>query len=110
MNHTVVTLVAIDLPSHVIVKLPALSPTMETGTIVSWEKKVGDEVEQGDVSWELLRSDKIEQKTVFLLDFRYIRPVVALGGIRDIMLQLLAVRILPLCGFYHRKSLWCGVW
>ena len=34
-----------------IVKLPALSPTMETGTIVSWEKKVGDEVEQGDVSW-----------------------------------------------------------
>ena len=43
--------VAVDLPSHVIVKLPALSPTMETGTIVSWEKKVGDEVEQGDVSW-----------------------------------------------------------
>ena len=49
-------LVAIDLPSHVIVKLPALSPTMETGTIVSWEKNVGDEVEQGDVSYGL--SDK----------------------------------------------------
>jgi len=45
-----VKFVAIDLPPHVIEKLPALSPTMDTGTIVSWEKKVGDEVEQGDVS------------------------------------------------------------
>ena len=30
-----------DLPSHELVKLPALSPTMEQGTIVTWEKKVG---------------------------------------------------------------------
>ena len=41
----------VDLPPHVIVKLPALSPTMDTGTIVSWEKSVGDEIEQGDVSY-----------------------------------------------------------
>ena len=45
------SVVAIDMPPHEAMKLPALSPTMETGTIVSWEKKVGDEVEQGDVSW-----------------------------------------------------------
>jgi pyruvate/2-oxoglutarate dehydrogenase complex dihydrolipoamide acyltransferase (E2) component len=30
------------------VKLPALSPTMEHGTIVSWEKKEGDQVCEGD--------------------------------------------------------------
>ena len=29
------------MPSHELVKLPALSPTMEQGTIVTWEKKVG---------------------------------------------------------------------
>lgn len=31
------------------VKLPALSPTMETGMIVSWEKEEGDELAEGDV-------------------------------------------------------------
>ena len=37
-----------DLPEHTVVKLPALSPTMELGTIVSWEKKEGDEIAEGD--------------------------------------------------------------
>ena len=30
-------------------KLPALSPTMEAGMIVSWEKEVGDELSEGDI-------------------------------------------------------------
>jgi hypothetical protein len=30
-----------DLPPHTKVALPALSPTMEAGSIVSWEKKEG---------------------------------------------------------------------
>ena len=38
-----------DLPEHKEVKLPALSPTMSTGTIVSWEKQEGEEVMDGDV-------------------------------------------------------------
>ena len=38
-----------DLPEHKEVKLPALSPTMNTGTIVSWEKQEGEEVMDGDV-------------------------------------------------------------
>lgn len=29
--------------------LPALSPTMETGTISKWQKKVGDKVSEGDL-------------------------------------------------------------
>ena len=42
-----------DYPSHIKVALPALSPTMEMGTIVSWEKKVGDQVSEGDLLCEI---------------------------------------------------------
>lgn len=38
------------LPSHTTVTLPALSPTMESGTIVSWEKKEGDKLNEGAYS------------------------------------------------------------
>lgn len=31
-----------SLPPHIKVNLPALSPTMEMGTIISWEKKEGN--------------------------------------------------------------------
>ena len=40
---------ATGLPPHTNVPLPALSPTMEMGTIVSWEKKEGDELSEGDL-------------------------------------------------------------
>eukprot|EP01120_Amphizonella_sp_Union-15-10_P011657 TRINITY_DN4997_c0_g6_i1.p1 TRINITY_DN4997_c0_g6~~TRINITY_DN4997_c0_g6_i1.p1 ORF type:complete len:670 (-),score=189.19 TRINITY_DN4997_c0_g6_i1:113-2041(-) len=33
--------------------LPALSPSMETGNIVSWNKKVGDKISSGDVIAEI---------------------------------------------------------
>lgn len=33
---------ATDFPSHVKVALPALSPTMESGTIINWSKKEGN--------------------------------------------------------------------
>lgn len=39
-----------DLPDHTRVLLPALSPTMELGTIVSWEKKEGDKLNEGQYS------------------------------------------------------------
>lgn len=32
---------ATDVPSHIKVTLPALSPTMESGTIINWSKKEG---------------------------------------------------------------------
>ena len=38
-----------ELPPHTKVPLPALSPTMEMGTIVSWEKQEGDELSEGDL-------------------------------------------------------------
>ncbi|XP_022705295.1 dihydrolipoyllysine-residue acetyltransferase component of pyruvate dehydrogenase complex, mitochondrial-like [Varroa jacobsoni] len=40
-------------PSHIKVTLPALSPTMEMGTIVSWDKKEGDKLDEGDLLCEI---------------------------------------------------------
>lgn len=34
-------------------EMPALSPTMENGTISKWNKKVGDKVDIGDVMCEV---------------------------------------------------------
>ncbi|CAK1587058.1 unnamed protein product [Parnassius mnemosyne] len=42
-----------DLPSHSKVNLPALSPTMESGSIVRWEKKEGDKLSEGDLLCEI---------------------------------------------------------
>ncbi|KAJ8683200.1 hypothetical protein QAD02_018992 [Eretmocerus hayati] len=42
-----------DYPNHVKVALPALSPTMETGTIISWQKKEGDKLNEGDLLAEI---------------------------------------------------------
>ncbi|KAK9885227.1 hypothetical protein WA026_010730 [Henosepilachna vigintioctopunctata] len=44
---------ASDLPSHTKVTLPALSPTMEMGTIISWTKKEGDKLNEGDLLAEI---------------------------------------------------------
>ncbi|XP_075979986.1 dihydrolipoamide S-acetyltransferase muc isoform X2 [Anticarsia gemmatalis] len=42
-----------DLPSHTKVLLPALSPTMESGSIVGWSKKEGDKLSEGDLLCEI---------------------------------------------------------
>lgn len=42
-----------NLPSHIKVALPALSPTMNMGNIVSWEKKEGDKLGEGDLLAEI---------------------------------------------------------
>jgi len=42
-----------ELPNHTKVALPALSPTMELGTIVSWQKKEGDQLSEGDLLCEI---------------------------------------------------------
>lgn len=42
-----------SLPDHKVIRMPALSPTMEVGTIQEWKKKVGDEIEGGEVIAEI---------------------------------------------------------
>jgi pyruvate dehydrogenase E2 component (dihydrolipoamide acetyltransferase) len=38
-----------EFPYHLVVGMPALSPTMETGTLANWELKEGDSFSAGDV-------------------------------------------------------------
>lgn len=45
------------LPDHELVKMPALSPTMEQGKVIEWKVKEGDEVQTGD-SLALIETDK----------------------------------------------------
>lgn len=42
-----------EYPNHTKVLLPALSPTMEMGTIVSWAKEEGDKLNEGDLLAEI---------------------------------------------------------
>ncbi|XGW03931.1 hypothetical protein V3C99_015235 [Haemonchus contortus] len=42
-----------NLPPHKKISLPALSPTMETGNIVSWQKKEGEQLSEGDLLCEI---------------------------------------------------------
>lgn len=43
-----------EIPEGVeIIKMPRLSDTMEEGTVATWLKKVGDEVEEGDILAEI---------------------------------------------------------
>lgn len=42
-----------NYPSHDLLTMPALSPTMSSGNIMSWNKKEGDEVLAGDVLAEV---------------------------------------------------------
>ncbi|WP_418511320.1 pyruvate dehydrogenase complex dihydrolipoamide acetyltransferase [Corallibacter sp.] len=44
----------VDIPEGVtVVTMPRLSDTMEEGTVATWLKKVGDEVEEGDILAEI---------------------------------------------------------
>lgn len=43
----------VDLPPHVKIRMPALSPTMKQGNLVNWVKKEGETVSPGDVLAEI---------------------------------------------------------
>ncbi len=42
-----------ELPAHFKISLPALSPTMEMGSILSWAKQEGEQVSEGDLLAEI---------------------------------------------------------
>jgi hypothetical protein len=52
-------------PAHTKLAFPALSPTMERGTIASWKVKAGDKVSVGSVLGEVTPS------TVLSIPFDY---------------------------------------
>ncbi|KAF1993410.1 dihydrolipoamide S-acetyltransferase [Amniculicola lignicola CBS 123094] len=53
-----------SFPSHTVVTMPALSPTMTAGNIGTWQKKVGDTIAPGDVLVEI-ETDKAQMDFEF---------------------------------------------
>ncbi|KAH7128244.1 2-oxoacid dehydrogenases acyltransferase-domain-containing protein [Dendryphion nanum] len=53
-----------SFPSHTVVNMPALSPTMTAGNIGAWQKKVGDSIAPGDVLVEI-ETDKAQMDFEF---------------------------------------------
>ena len=81
-----------DLPEHSLVKLPALSPTMELGTIVQWEKAEGDMLEEGDII-AMIETDKatmdMETPTA-----GYLAKIMVPAGSKDIALGTVSIFLL----------------
>nr|CAB3238150.1 dihydrolipoyllysine-residue acetyltransferase component of pyruvate dehydrogenase complex, mitochondrial [Phallusia mammillata] len=78
-----------NYPPHDRVLLPALSPTMTTGTIVSWEKQVGDHIEEGDAV-ATVETDKASV-TLDYQDEGYLAKILMQEGVKDLPLGT------PLC-------------
>lgn len=51
-------------PSHTVISMPALSPTMQAGNIGAWQKNVGDSLNPGDVLVEI-ETDKAQMDFEF---------------------------------------------
>ncbi|KAG1940678.1 dihydrolipoyllysine-residue acetyltransferase component of pyruvate dehydrogenase complex, mitochondrial [Pimephales promelas] len=71
-----------SLPPHQRVELPALSPTMQMGTIARWEKKEGDKINEGDLIAEV----ETDKATVGfeLLEECYLAKILVSEGTRDV--------------------------
>ncbi|XP_074311284.1 dihydrolipoyllysine-residue acetyltransferase component 1 of pyruvate dehydrogenase complex, mitochondrial [Silene latifolia] len=81
-----------DLPPHIVLDMPALSPTMNQGNITKWRKKEGDKIEVGDVLCEI-ETDKatLEYES---LEEGYLAKIVALDGAKDVLVgQPIAVTV-----------------
>ena len=57
-------LTSLAFPSHTVVSMPALSPTMTAGNIGTWQKNPGDSIAPGDVLVEI-ETDKAQMDFEF---------------------------------------------
>ncbi|XP_061349335.1 dihydrolipoyllysine-residue acetyltransferase component 1 of pyruvate dehydrogenase complex, mitochondrial [Gastrolobium bilobum] len=73
---------ASELPPHVLLEMPALSPTMNQGNIAKWRKKEGDKIEVGDILCEI-ETDKatLEFET---LEEGYLAKILAPEGSKEV--------------------------
>ncbi|KAM4015966.1 dihydrolipoyllysine-residue acetyltransferase component of pyruvate dehydrogenase complex, mitochondrial isoform 2-T2 [Anomaloglossus baeobatrachus] len=71
-----------SLPPHQKVPLPALSPTMQMGTIARWEKKEGEKINEGDLIAEV----ETDKATVGFesLEECYLAKILVSEGTRDV--------------------------
>ncbi|XP_047970306.1 dihydrolipoyllysine-residue acetyltransferase component 1 of pyruvate dehydrogenase complex, mitochondrial [Salvia hispanica] len=71
-----------DLPPHIVLEMPALSPTMNQGNIAKWTKKEGDKIEVGDVICEI-ETDKATLEFE-CLEEGFLAKILAPEGSRDV--------------------------
>ncbi|KAH6804075.1 Dihydrolipoamide acetyltransferase [Perilla frutescens var. frutescens] len=71
-----------ELPPHVVLDMPALSPTMNQGNIAKWRKKEGDKIEVGDVICEI-ETDKATLEFE-CLEEGFLAKILAPEGSRDV--------------------------
>jgi pyruvate dehydrogenase E2 component (dihydrolipoamide acetyltransferase) len=69
-------------PDHIVLTMPALSPTMEKGNIASWKVKIGDKVKAGDVMAEV----ETDKATVAFesVETGYIAKILLNDGAQDV--------------------------
>ncbi|KAK2969472.1 hypothetical protein RJ640_022186 [Escallonia rubra] len=83
---------ASDLPPHIILEMPALSPTMNQGNIAKWRKKEGDKIEVGDVICEI-ETDKATLEFE-CLEEGFIAKILAPDGLKDVTVgQAIAITV-----------------
>merc|ERR1719376_932190 len=83
-------------PSHTVVDLPALSPTMTSGSLVTWEIKVGDHIEEGDAI-AMIETDKASV-ALEVTDEGYLAKILVGEGTKDLQLGT------PLCVIVENES------
>ncbi|KAJ4795964.1 Dihydrolipoamide acetyltransferase component of pyruvate dehydrogenase complex [Rhynchospora pubera] len=80
------------LPSHIVLGMPALSPTMNQGNIAKWRKKEGDKIEVGDVICEI-ETDKATLEFE-CLEEGYLAKILAPEGSKDVLVgQPIAITV-----------------
>ena len=88
-----------SLPKHLVVNLPALSPTMTSGSIAVWRKAAGDKVEPGDVLVEI-ETDKAQMEFE-APEEGYLAKVLIPDGTKDVAVSTVLASFL-----YFDSSLW----
>lgn len=73
---------ASGLPPHIVIGMPALSPTMNQGNIFKWRKKEGEKIEVGDIICEI-ETDKATLEFESLEE-GYLAKILAPEGSKDV--------------------------
>ncbi|XP_011497674.1 PREDICTED: dihydrolipoyllysine-residue acetyltransferase component of pyruvate dehydrogenase complex, mitochondrial [Ceratosolen solmsi marchali] len=82
-----------SLPDHIKVPLPALSPTMETGTLIAWHKKEGEKLNEGDLLAEI-ETDKATMGFE-TPEEGYLAKIIVPAGEKNVMVGQLVCIIVP---------------
>lgn len=72
-------------PPHTLINMPALSPTMTAGNLMSWKKGVGDAIQVGDILAEI-ETDKATMDFESLEE-GYLAKIIVPEGTKDVAIN-----------------------